>query len=332
MTFRKALQTSAALAAVVVLGVVAGSAGAADGSDGKIAYMSWTDGQSDIYSMLGDGTGEFNISKDNTIGVRQDSEPAWSPNGNLVAFERHYTTGGTSLMVVNADGTGLHRLLPPAETNRQDTHPAFTPDGSMIVFSSNRDGNFDLYGVKLNGESLIRITKTEAPIQNLEPQVSPTAGRTVVFTRPEISMLGGSSIYKTTIGSTVVTQLTQNYRGAGDRAAVFSPDGLHIAFSSDRAGNNDLYVMKYNGNVLTQLTTKTSDDNHPAWSPSGKSLAFVSDRTGSTEIFALSIATRGVIQLTSDKALKSDPTWQAATPTPMPRGITPTPLPNFGGK
>ena len=79
-------------------------------------------------------------------------------------------------MVVNADGGNLHSLLPPGTA--AGTSIAIRPsrrDGDVIVFSSNRDGNFDLYGVKLNGQGLFRITKTEAPVQNLEPQVSPTA-------------------------------------------------------------------------------------------------------------------------------------------------------------
>jgi Tol biopolymer transport system component len=200
------------------------------------------DGQADIYSMFDTGTSKVNLTHDKTIGQRTAVEPVWSPNGSLVVFERQSLKGeGETLMVVNADGKNLHSLFPPratpGPTDIDFCHPTFMPDGKTVVFSSNFDGNFDLYGVKVDGTGLYRITKTEAPIQNMEPQVSPN-GSFVVFTRPELSMLGGSSVYMVKLGDTTVHQLTQNYRWAGDHDPVVTPDSIIIAFTSDRAGSN----------------------------------------------------------------------------------------------
>jgi TolB protein len=340
MRLRQTIQITAAVIVAAVAAVAAGSAGAGDVKTGQIAYTSTFDGEADIFKMLGDGTEKVNLTHDKTTGVRYDTEPAWSPDGTLVAFERHYRKGGAALMVVRSDGSKLHNLLPVSADGTMDHHPNFLPDGSMIVFSSDRDGNFDLYGVKASGKGLIQITNTKAPVQNLDPSAS--LGGWVVFARTAPSMSGGASIYMTQVGSKDVYPLTQNIRGEGDRNPVFSPNGSAIAFSSDRAGSNDVFVMNRDGKGLEALTTKLSDDNHPTWAPNGKSLAFVSDRSGVTEIYTQSLGNAVVKQLTFDKAFKANPTWLAAVPalvspptttlvSPGKAALIGPPIPHTGG-
>ena len=45
----------------------------------------------------------------------------------------------------------------------------------------------------------------------------------------------------------------------------WSPSGNRIAFSSNRAGNFDIYVMKRDGKAQTQLTTGPGWDTDPKW-------------------------------------------------------------------
>jgi tricorn protease len=58
----------------------------------------------------------------------------------------------------------------------------------------------------------------------------------------------------------------------------FSPDGRSIAFSSDREGNMDVYVMPAAGGPVKRLTTHTADDTVLDWAPDGKSILFASQR------------------------------------------------------
>ena len=187
------------------------------------------------------------------------------------------------------------------------------------MFTSNRDGNFDLYAVKASGLGLRQLTFTRGSVRNFEPQWS-RDGRTILFTRSGLSATNvpQAHLYLLKLGSGAVTQLTRSPadRGAGDQSPAWSPNGTRIAFSSDRMGSNDIYVMSSDGSNLRRLTTKLSNDNHPTWAPDSRSLAFLSDRTGATEIFTLSAATKEPRQLTFDRAVKSDPTWQRFSPIP----------------
>ena len=72
------------------------------------------------------------------------------------------------------------------------------------------------------------------------------------------------------------TRLTDNK--ARDIYPRFSPDGGSIAFSSNRDGNYDVYVIPATGGKPKQLTFHTADDNVVGWSPDGRKILFSSTR------------------------------------------------------
>ncbi|HET8546388.1 MAG TPA: hypothetical protein VFL57_00210 [Bryobacteraceae bacterium] len=66
--------------------------------------------------------------------------------------------------------------------------------------------------------------------------------------------------------------------GARDVYPRWSPDGRSIAFSSDRNGNLDVYIVPAEGGQPRQLTFHSADDNVLAWSPDSKQILFSSNR------------------------------------------------------
>ncbi|HEY7118881.1 MAG TPA: hypothetical protein VH475_19990, partial [Tepidisphaeraceae bacterium] len=73
-----------------------------------------------------------------------------------------------------------------------------------------------------------------------------------------------------------VERLTDNK--ARDVYPRFSPDGSMIAFSSNREGNNDVFVVPAAGGRPKQLTFHTAEDNVVGWSQDGKRILFSSTR------------------------------------------------------
>jgi len=96
-----------------------------------------------------------------------------------------------------------------------------------------------------------------------------------------------------------------------DRDPAWSPDGKHIAFTSDRDGNTEIYIMNADGTDQTRVTNSTENEHHPQWSPDGKRIIFsrtLEDKT--SDLFVINVDGSGISQLTSTaKVNEAYPDW-----------------------
>ena len=81
------------------------------------------------------------------------------------------------------------------------------------------------------------------------------------------------------------------------------------AFSSERDGNWDIYVMNADGSGVTRLTEHPEIDWGPDWSPDGQLIAFSSYRDGESDIYVINADGSGVTQLTNHPEYDGDPAW-----------------------
>src|SRR5262249_22977493 len=75
---------------------------------------------------------------------------------------------------------------------------------------------------------------------------------------------------------------------ASATVAVGSTDPATIAFSSDRDGNNEIYVMSETGRALHRLTKSPKFDGFPRWSPDGRRILFYSQRSANGDVWVMS--------------------------------------------
>lgn len=72
------------------------------------------------------------------------------------------------------------------------------------------------------------------------------------------------------------TRITSD--AADEQWPTWSPDASKIAFSSDKNGTRDVFIIDLVNKDLRQVTHHSADDDCPAWSPDGKWIAFQSNR------------------------------------------------------
>ena len=80
---------------------------------------------------------------------RQGRTPAWSPDGQSLAFESNRGSPSNQLyaiFTINRDGTGL-RQITPYELNAN--HPVWSPDGARLVFSARHTMDSDATGIAI---------------------------------------------------------------------------------------------------------------------------------------------------------------------------------------
>ena len=148
-------------------------------SDGKkIVFTSIRNGDLDIYTMNADGS---NV-KQLTHELGYDGGPTFSPDAQLIVYRAHHPKTEQEIKdykellaqnlirptyleiwLMKADGGDKRQVT---DLGAASFAPAFYPDGKHIIFSSNVGstggmGNFELYGVDLDGRNLERITYTD---------------------------------------------------------------------------------------------------------------------------------------------------------------------------
>jgi len=98
--------------------------------------------------------------------------PSWTPDGRILYSGCWRDSCGILLM--RADGTFLRQVV----AGSSETDPEASPDGQQVVFMSHRDGNWELYLVRLDGSGLRRLT--HHPANDGLPAWSPD-GRYLAF-------------------------------------------------------------------------------------------------------------------------------------------------------
>jgi TolB protein len=88
-----------------------------------------------------------------------------------------------------------------------------------------------------------------------------------------------------------------------------TPQNGMIAFVSNRAGNNDIYVINPDRTGLKLLTDDSSSDSFPSWSPDGQYIVFTSDMRGGQKLFIMNKFGALVRQLTSGEGEDYGAKW-----------------------
>jgi Tol biopolymer transport system component len=88
-----------------------------------------------------------------------------------------------------------------------------------------------------------------------------------------------------------------------------SPDGRRLVLSSNRAGNQDLWVLPSGGGEMTQLTSEPTPDWNPRWSRDGKEIAFYAYRSGNRDIWVMPADGGPARALAPHPAADIHPTW-----------------------
>ncbi len=263
------------------------------GRNGKIAFSSYRDGNSDIYTMEADGSDVQRL-------TALAGSPRWSPDGKKIAFVRGLgIVDGiyvANIYVMNADGTNQTRLT---NNSVSDTSPEWSPDGTRIVFESRRQfvatsGNSQIYVMNADGSNQTRLTNNTG--LDLFPKWSPDGTRIVFqrYTPPPVS----AEIHVMNADGSNQTQLTNLGSALSPR---WSPDSSRIAFYSDRDGKAQIYVMNADGSNQTRLTNNPNFDQVPEWSPDGTRIVFQSIRGGdANDIYVMNADGNNQTRLTNN--------------------------------
>ena len=184
---------------------------------------------------------------------------SWSPDGSKLACSSMYSSEPAlaDIFLMEPNGNIITYLT---DNNGRNTCPSFSPDGEEIIFSSNRDGDWKIYKMKVDGSKQKRITRNEID-DELCPSISPDGSRILFSSERD----GDSEIFMIDKNGRNLVQLTDN--DWYDSDPTWSPDGNHIAFVSQPGYDPDIYVMDSDGENIFRITDNGYWNRDPKWSP-----------------------------------------------------------------
>ncbi|HEV2181651.1 MAG TPA: hypothetical protein VGR59_15085 [Gemmatimonadaceae bacterium] len=201
---------------------------------------------------------------------------------------------------------------------RNDSSIQITNDGgndtdprsaaSLLVFTSDRDGNQEIYISDTLGAVQHRVTNNGA--SDFEPALSPN-GALIAFASnrsglPRVWIVPAPALSDT--GFPTATALaTGTDATVPEQSPAWSPDGSQLAFTSTRSGVSQVFVVSASGGSATQVSHEAGGAFSPIWSADGGSIIYQS-ASGLPTIQRVNVSTGAVKQLASDSLGIGEPT------------------------
>ncbi len=99
---------------------------------------------------------------------------------------------------------------------------------------------------------------------------------------------------------------SRNEQGSSNVTPFASSNG-YVVFSSNRTGNYEVYIMRFDGTGQTRLTNTPGNEVGPVISPDGRAIAFTSDCYGHEDVFVISADGRSITRITASEGSDTAP-------------------------
>lgn len=232
--------------------------------DSRIAFVKndkGVGGTVDIYSIKSDGTDEIRLTTENG-----NYSPQYFPDNQSIIFSS-YTKDWMGIYKMNTDGSNKQLLTPK---NQSFSDPQISPNGNMIAITSNDWNGSQIFVMNADGGNLKQITFTVSPDNydigfprdaNGDPVWSPNSDKLAYVSyangRPDIFIINSNGS-----GNKRLTDVAVK-----NESPVWTKDGKYLLFSSYRNSNgaNQIYIMRTEGQLQTQITDFRGDNIYPVF-------------------------------------------------------------------
>lgn len=193
----------------------------------------------EIWMMGADGSNPRVVVRNGAF----NESPSWTPNDDALVYASDASGNWDIYRIAVAGGTPVD-LTP--DSPYADQWPRVSPDGRRIVFQTNRDLNFEIYSMAIDGSD-VRNLSNDAEDDRF-PTWTPD-GAHVLWSR---YLQGSFDIWEMDAdGANQHAVVTSPF---ADMMPSISPDGRTLVFESDRSPPSSLYIVPLAGGTPQPLT------------------------------------------------------------------------------
>jgi Tol biopolymer transport system component len=210
----------------------------------------------------------------------------------------------TNLYTMKPDGSDQRQLT---DIKAKNWEPAWSPDGTSITFTSNRDGEYEIFIMNADGSDQRQLThnNTMDRLSTWAPDSS-----TIYFICTQGT--AKAQLFSMLPNGTQRTQLTNQKLHVSHPSC--SPDGKKIVFQLGGIAKgskiqSEIYSINIDGTGLTNLSNNPAHDKVAVFSPDGKYITFQSYRDGNFELYRMRADGSEQTRLTTHPAKDKRSTW-----------------------
>ena len=194
-------------------------------------------------------------------------KPRQTVKGSIV-FQSNFD-GDNEICLIS--GRTMKKLT---DNDWDDEYPSWSPDGRTIAFTSNREGNFDIYLMRLKDSRITRLTST--PKNETDPAWYPD-GRHIAFARETGGLLRSKGgLYKINLATKEEKKIIPGYEATHGIADISSEDPI-LTFTGKRRIGWDVAVF-HMGTKNVEFLQEGGKSCRARFSHDGKWLAYVSSK------------------------------------------------------
>jgi serine/threonine protein kinase len=199
-------------------------------ADGQaVVYASKAAGNWNIYLKQIGASETFNVTKDSTA---DDTQPAFSPDGKLIAFRSERDGGG--IFVMNRNGSSVRKIAPSGY------NPAWSPDSARIAYAEESITRPEDRSGRISKLWVVDVASgSQRPLgdqDGVQPQWSPNGEYLAYWA---IDRDGDRDLWTARVSGGPPTRITRDQ--FLDWNPVWSPDGDWLYFCSNRGGSMDIW-------------------------------------------------------------------------------------------
>ena len=227
------------------------------------------------------------VSRKNDLGDTTTNHARFSPDGKFVAYAA-IKAGNSAIWLKQVDSGE-----PFANRSEQETatSPVWSPDGSQIAFLSKRASQIGIWTMPAFGGSATQLKPLETFSQGL-----------VAWSKQgKIYFVMQGNLHALDVASQQVSVIAKSDASRPmDHSFSVSPDEERIAYTDNRDGQVEVYVMPIRGGASVRLTNDKAQDSNLVWAQDSKRVLYSSSRNGVKQIFLSYLDGRAPLQLTTN--------------------------------
>jgi predicted RNase H-related nuclease YkuK (DUF458 family) len=256
-------------------------------SNGTIAYIV----EEPQSLVLADRAGAFRAALDARHNYHN---PRFSPDGRRISVD-FISADGRDVWILSLEDGTLTRA-----TFERDAHDAtWTPDGESITYTSARTGAVGIYRKRTTGTGPGQLLFAAPQIAFTGVWLRDTSGLLTAAndlhpgSDADIAVVRNGG--RGPLEPLVATEFTEGF-------PALSPDGQWVAFTSDRTGRSEVYVLPLRGD-RDQFQVSIEGGIEPAWAPDGRTIYYRSLGQGEPHLVAADLRINPSMVITARRSL-----------------------------